>query len=321
MAYKLKKKEPREIFSLSFLDIMSCGFGAIVLILLISQFQTNEVIIENNNIPSIQSLENDIKKSNEISLNLISIKEKLEEKLINIKNDLIIKELKLANFTSKAKDKIIKNKELSEKIKPTEDKNLKLPAKEAGGLNVDAEYVVFIIDNSGSMVEWGPWSSVIKEISIIIDAFPDLKGFQILNDQGAKIVSDSSKWIKDTPANRKLIKTSIKQFNGISRSNPIPGLKIALNRYANGIDKVGIFIVGADITLQTGERTETIYKDIEKLNRIGNKIKARINGLVFLTSRNSTNEYRKSSINMNLMFLNFINELSYSNMGSVVVAK
>ncbi len=321
MAYKLKKKEPREIFSLSFLDIMSCGFGAIVLILLISQFQTNEVIIENNNTPSIQSLENDIKKSNEISLNLISIKENLEEKLINIKNDLNIKELKLANFTSKAKDKIIKNRELSEKIKPTEDKNLKLPAKEAGGLNVDAEYVVFVIDNSGSMVEWGPWSSVIKEISIIIDAFPDLKGFQILNDQGAKMVSGSSKWIKDTPTNRKLIKTSIKKFNGISRSNPIPGLKIALNRYTNGIDKVGIFIVGDDITLQTGERTETIYKDIQKLNRIGDKIKARINGLVFLTSRNSTNEYRKSSINMNLMFLNFINELSYSNMGSVVVAK
>ena len=300
---------------------MSCGFGAIVLILLISQFQTNEVIIKDNNIPSIESLENDIKKSNVINYDLISTKEKLEKKLTNISNDLINKKQKLTNISSIATSKIEKNSELSELIKPIEEKNIKLPAKEAGGLNVDAEYVVFIIDNSGSMVEWGPWSSVIKEISNIIDAFPDLKGFQILNDQGAKMVSGSSKWIIDSAANRKLIKTSIKKFTGISRSNPIPGLKIALNRYANGIDKVGIFIVGDDITLQTGERTETIYKDIQKLNRIGNKIKARINGLVFLTSRNSTMQYRAASINQNLMFLNFINELSYTNMGSVVVAK
>ena len=300
---------------------MSCGFGAIVLILLISQFQTNEVIIEDNNIPSIESLENDIKKSNVINYDLISTKEKLEKKLTNISNDLINKKQKLTNISSIATSKIEKNSELSELIKPIEEKNIKLPAKEAGGLNVDAEYVVFIIDNSGSMVEWGPWSSVIKEISNIIDAFPDLKGFQILNDQGAKMVSGSSKWIIDSAANRKLIKTSIKKFTGISRSNPIPGLKIALNRYANGIDKVGIFIVGDDITLQTGERTETIYKDIQKLNRIGNKIKARINGLVFLTSRNSTMQYRAASINQNVMFLNFINELSYTNMGSVVVAK
>jgi len=300
---------------------MSCGFGAIVLILLISQFQTNEVIIEDNNIPSIESLENDIKKSNVINYDLISTKEKLEKKLANISNDLINKKQKLTNISSIATSKIEKNSELSELIKPIEEKNIKLPAKEAGGLNVDAEYVVFIIDNSGSMVEWGPWSSVIKEISNIIDAFPDLKGFQILNDQGAKMVSGSSKWIIDSAANRKLIKTSIKKFTGISRSNPIPGLKIALNRYANGIDKVGIFIVGDDITLQTGERTETIYKDIQKLNRIGNKIKARINGLVFLTSRNSTMQYRAASINQNVMFLNFINELSYTNMGSVVVAK
>ena len=45
---------------MSFLDIMSCGFGAIVLILLISQFQTNDIIVDENQTPSIQKLEEDI---------------------------------------------------------------------------------------------------------------------------------------------------------------------------------------------------------------------------------------------------------------------
>ena len=56
----MKKKEPGEIFSMSFLDIMSCGFGAIVLILLISQFQTDDIIIDEDQIISIQKLEGDI---------------------------------------------------------------------------------------------------------------------------------------------------------------------------------------------------------------------------------------------------------------------
>ena len=48
---------------MSFLDIMSCGFGAIVLILLISQFQTNDIIVDENQTPSIQKLEEDIVNS------------------------------------------------------------------------------------------------------------------------------------------------------------------------------------------------------------------------------------------------------------------
>jgi len=318
----MKKKEPGEIFSMSFLDIMSCGFGAIVLILLISQFQTDDIIIDEDQIISIQKLEGDIANSLEKKNKLAAIKESLEKKLNSINTDLTYKKVETKNKVKIALDKIKKNEKLKELITPiVEDKNLKLPAKEAGGLNVDAEYIVFIIDNSGSMVEWGPWSSVIREVYSIIDAFPDLKGFQILNDQGAKMLSTGNKWIEDTPSNRKLMKTSIKNFRGISRSNPLPGLKIALNRYANGLNKVGIFIVGDDISLQTGERTETIYKDIQKLNRINGKIKARINGLVFLTSRFAPSENRVAATNMNLMFLNFINELSYSNMGSVVVVQ
>ena len=34
------KRQDSQVFSMSFLDIMSCGFGALVLILLISQFKT-----------------------------------------------------------------------------------------------------------------------------------------------------------------------------------------------------------------------------------------------------------------------------------------
>ena len=45
----MKPKKTKEIFSMSFLDIMACGFGALVLILLISEFQESEIeIVENS---------------------------------------------------------------------------------------------------------------------------------------------------------------------------------------------------------------------------------------------------------------------------------
>ena len=40
----MKEKKTTEVFSMSFLDIMACGFGALVLILLISEFNEVEII-------------------------------------------------------------------------------------------------------------------------------------------------------------------------------------------------------------------------------------------------------------------------------------
>ena len=310
---------------MSFLDIMSCGFGAIVLILLISQFKTSEVInevIPKVNLTELEKTLADLIKENsnlEISLNEISEKEiNINEKY---KNSVALSEKLLQMVDSTVQ----KNKNISQEInnRKTDSKNVKLDIANAGGLNVESDYIVFIIDNSGSMQDWGPWSTVITEISKIIDAFPNLKGFQILNDQGRKMMNNSEKWIDDTVSNRKLMKQSIKNFRGTSRSNPIDGLRIALTRYANGIDKVGIFVIGDDIALQQGERIEDYYKEIQNLNisPYNNKLKARINGVAFLTVRSASKEYTDIAESMNINFLNFINELAYENMGSVVVVK
>ena len=78
---------------MSFLDIMSCGFGAIVLILLISQFQTNDIIVDENQTPSIQKLEEDIVNSLEKKIKLTSLIEDLEKRIKSINSDLIDKKV------------------------------------------------------------------------------------------------------------------------------------------------------------------------------------------------------------------------------------
>tara|TARA_B100000035_G_C21012478_1_gene560292 strand:- start:711 stop:1667 length:957 start_codon:yes stop_codon:yes gene_type:complete len=317
------KRKNTEIFSMSFLDIMSCGFGAIVLILLISQFKTSEVV--NEVVPKVslieleKSLETLKNENNKLEIEFRKISKKENDVNKKLKDSISFSETLMNIVTETTQE----NKKLSQKINKgnSDTKNVKVEIANAGGLNVESDYIVFVIDNSGSMQEWGPWTTVISEISKIIDAFPDLKGFQVLNDQGRKMMNSSGKWIEDTPSNRKLMKQSIKNFRGTSRSNPIDGLRIALTRYANGIDKVGIFVVGDDISLQEGERIENYYNEIQKLNTINNKIKARINGIAFLTVRGATRDYLDAAEAMNINFLNFINELAYENMGSVVVVK
>jgi hypothetical protein len=58
----------------------------------------------------------------------------------------------------------------------------------ASGIRIDSRYLIFIIDNSGSMVEGAPWSRVVKEIETIITTFPSLEGFMVMNDTGKTIV-------------------------------------------------------------------------------------------------------------------------------------
>ena len=45
-----KRRRQFEVFSLYFLDVISCGFGAIILLLVISKFSETLVIEQNNTV-------------------------------------------------------------------------------------------------------------------------------------------------------------------------------------------------------------------------------------------------------------------------------
>ena len=66
------------VFSLSFLDVMSCGFGAVVLIFLIINHSTDDQIKEINNdlLSEIRLLDYEIKNG---QLNLIDFQKQMED--------------------------------------------------------------------------------------------------------------------------------------------------------------------------------------------------------------------------------------------------
>jgi hypothetical protein len=57
-----------------------------------------------------------------------------------------------------------------------------------GGIPVDSEYIIFIIDTSGSMFSYA-WERMLQEMEATLNIYPEVKGIQVLNDMGNYLFS------------------------------------------------------------------------------------------------------------------------------------
>ena len=152
--------------------------------------------------------------------------------------------------------------------------------QEVGGNPVDSDYVVFIVDTSGSMKQI--WGRVTAEIENVIRIHPKIRGFQILNDNGAHLLSGySGRWIPDTPGRRANAIKILRGWNSMSNSSPVEGLQVALKRYVNPNTKVSIYIFGDEYS---GSSYEPVINALRTLNtnRINNNLE-RIHAVGFIS--------------------------------------
>ena len=157
-----------------------------------------------------------------------------------------------------------------------------------GGIPVDSDYVVFIVDTSGSMQDI--WSRVTAEIVNVIKIHPEIKGFQIMNDNGVHLVSRyAGKWIPDTPARRKSIIKLFKGWKSASNSSPVEGIKAALKRYARPDINMSIYVFGDDFTGSSYDRVVATIDNLNKKKPDGTRL-AKIHGVAFI-SQHATNRF------------------------------
>ncbi|MCP4589614.1 MAG: AAA family ATPase [bacterium] len=99
-----------------------------------------------------------------------------------------------------------------------------------GGIPVDSEYIIFVIDTSGSMFS-NAWPLVVRKMSETLDIYPKVKGIQVMNDMGQYMFrSYAGKWIPDTPGRRKTILSRLRTWNVFSNSSPVEGAAVAQRR-------------------------------------------------------------------------------------------
>ena len=124
------------------------------------------------------------------------------------------------------------------------------PKKDAfvGGIPVDSEYVIFVIDTSGSMFQFA-WERLMQEMMAVLDAYPRVKGLQILSDHGFYMFeSYRRQWIPDTPAVRRIILERLRSWNPFSASSPVEGIETALRTFYEPDKRISIYYFGDDFT-------------------------------------------------------------------------
>ena len=289
-----RKQRDLDIFTLSFLDIVSCGFGAVILLVLISS----------NSEKPFAHVEREAATLLREVLHVEAIVQELETELYYEQEEAASKEVilrSLAKMSGATREQLrsavseaekrrddVKGLELVESsLKRLQQASISQQTtvnrdEEVGGIPVDSDYVVFIIDTSGSMKEI--WDRVTKEIENVIRIHPKIKGFQILNDNGTHILSAyQGRWIPDTPGRRESVIKLFKNWNSTSNSSPVEGLEVALKRYANPNTKLSIYIFGDEYS---GSSYDLVVDTLVNLNtnRVTGARLARIHAVGFLSN-------------------------------------
>ena len=70
------------------------------------------------------------------------------------------------------------------------------PVDSVGGIPVDSEYVVFIIDTSNSMVG-NHWESTVNVMNEALDIYPTVKGLQVYEQELTKNTSERERLTRE----------------------------------------------------------------------------------------------------------------------------
>lgn len=261
-----RKRRSFEIFSLSFLDVVSCGFGAIILLLVLiksSEPQLEQEINEDlrDDVTNLsQNIDQVRAESRSVSNTLATAQVRLteESKKLQILQQQLQNQQRLSGEaeTDKMAASVIQKELTSARQQLTKEmKRLQENVKNAvvtdsiiGGVPVDSEYIIFIIDTSGSM-QSNAWTLVQRKMQEILSIYPQVKGLQVMNDMGDYMFSQyRGKWIRDTPARRKSILKMLSHWNAFSNSSPVEGVSAAIRQFYGPDKKISIYIFGDDFS-------------------------------------------------------------------------
>ena len=213
---KRKKNRESDSFSISFLDVASCGFGAMIILLLIANPGIRSELLgvevpERLTVPELQEQLFTIRGETTLLSRELNAK---QEQLSSVKDRVARLRRDLEDLRQQHDASSETTKELSEELGYLDTARQTLSAEMqrllaqttvdannvVGGVPVDSEYIIFVIDTSGSMQSYS-WNKMLQVIENTLAVYPEVKGIQVMNDQGTYMFpSFARQWIPDTPS-------------------------------------------------------------------------------------------------------------------------
>ena len=278
---RLRKRKDTQMFSLSFLDVISGGFGAIVMLLVIIKVAEPTVTEEigtgleqmaqtlARELPELdQQLEFQAQELADTEQALASMREELRRLEPQVTSARQAR--KEAELNAQASDTIEQSletalQELTEQMRRLQAASAVPASRLAGGVPVDSEYVIFIIDTSGSMQNI--WSGVVRTVEKVLNTYPEVKGLQVMSDMGDYLYSQfAGQWIPDTPARRRATLQRLRSWQPFSNSSPAEGIVRAIRRFQDPDKRISIYVFGDDFT---GGSIQAVIDTVSRVNPKG----------------------------------------------------
>lgn len=280
---KLTRREPPEI-GISFLDTITCGIGAIILLMVITTTapMQPEALTSDPREAQISLLQRQLFASRDEVRAAVTTLDAQRAALAARQNE--IEDLERATAALQAQDshrsaaeqeaaqnaKVLGELQVAQQRLTDEMQRLYAqrdrprPANFIGGIPVDSEYIVFIIDTSGSMFNYA-WPKVLEQIVQTLTVYPHVKGLQVMNDEGSYMFPEyAGRWIADTPARRRAVVERLRTWNVFSNSSPTEGIEAAIQQFYRAEQKISLYVYGDEFT---GRSIREVAEAVRRLNR------------------------------------------------------
>ena len=327
----MKTRTRREVeeFSLSFLDVICCGFGAIVLLLIITK-TVEPMALELASVDLDGQVAEKRDSVHRIRGEIQILERQMSEEQRQLEEDLrelarARRELSeiLGEFatTSEAADiqaversrLAAARQSLTEEMTRLLGAGFERPDNVVGGITVDSEYIIFVIDTSGSMQRFA-WGSVVRKLGETLEIYPEVKGIQVMNDMGDYMFANyRDRWIPDSPTRREAIMRRLETWAPFSNSSPVEGIEKAVATFWSPDKRISIYVFGDDFT---GQSVEQVVDTVDRINRADDsgRRRVRIHAVGFPVIFKVTRGRQQSAYR----FAALMRELTYRNNGTFV---
>jgi hypothetical protein len=278
-----RKRRDIETGSLSFLDVICCGFGAVILLLVITKIfepirlEETHLNLENLIVQYEEELEDILGETRVISTERLATIdnvaadetqiEQLQADLTRIRAEFLATQDD-AEFSNELEGRLAQAKQ-----RLTEDMQRLLADYRPdpddyviGGIPVDSEYIIFIIDTSGSMRRYA-WSRVQQQVTETLQVYPQVKGIQVFNDMGEYMyASYRNEWIPDTPSTREAIIDGLSNWSAFSNSSPREGILEAIETFYDPTKKISLYVYSDDFAAGS---INAVVREVDRRNLVG----------------------------------------------------
>ena len=277
---RTRRRRQTEESSMSFLDVICCGLGAVILMLMITK-TVEPVLLEKSQVRLtgvVQDRSNavfDLRgQTVELTRELSELKRELDDELVRLaraERDVSTIRGEFSATRSEAEEaealesRLATAKQtLTEEMERLLGSDFRRADSNIGGIPVDSEYIIFVIDTSGSMFNFA-WPVVMQKLQETLSIYPEVKGIQVMNDEGGYMFPRyQGRWIPDSPARRKAIIERMRSWNPFSNSSPVEGIERAIRTFWAPDKRISVYVFGDDFQ---GRSIEEVVDTVDRINR------------------------------------------------------